>query len=190
MLKPLKYREESAFLKIFLTCAAATGTPARVHLILLRHAEKDTGGGLNPGLSLRGTEQSLSLVDLLRSKKWPRLQNIFVSPKRRTQETVAPLAAELKLDAEILAELDERNHDESMAAFHRRLRAMMDTLDEEGDACVLWCTHLDWIEEFRNLADSEQDLTESPYDHWEPAQYLVLELDDDLWRIVEFGRAP
>lgn len=160
-----------------------------MHLILLRHAEKDSAAGSDPGLSLRGAEQALSLSGLLVDKRWPKPTRLLASPKRRTQETVRPLADVLGLEIEVVGDLDERRPGENPSEMRQRLRRLVASFETERATCTVWCTHLDWIEEFRTLADSDKNLLESPYDHWSPSQFLVLHLDD-LWSVVAFGRAP
>lgn len=162
---------------------------ADVHLILLRHAEKEFSGP-DPGLSTRGLAQAKALIKLIgEGEDWPTPSRILSSPKRRAQQTVQPLAETLKLKIDIRDDLDERRSHESNAGFRQRLRRLVTELEESTEECVVWCTHLDSIEELRGLADCESDLLDAPFDMWSPSQYLVLRLDD-LWRVVEFGRAP
>lgn len=159
-----------------------------MYLILVRHAEKDPGGGPDPGLSLRGLTQAVSLADALAgADEWPNPDRICASPKRRARQTVEPLAAKTNRRIEIVDDLDERRSNETNAGFRQRLRRAVSDLESGLAKCVVFCSHLDWIEEFRSLADCETDLVDSPYDLWAPAQYLVLRLDD-LWTVVKFGR--
>ena len=58
-------------------------------IILLRHAEKDTIGGSDPGLSEQGKARAEILVSTLRNTK---VDVIYSTPFKRTRETVKPLA--------------------------------------------------------------------------------------------------
>lgn len=74
--------------------APAGGTtqapPKPRSVIVLRHAEKSAEGGQDPQLSERGRERAAEVARLL-GKVQPTA--IYASTFRRTQETVAPLAA-------------------------------------------------------------------------------------------------
>jgi phosphohistidine phosphatase SixA len=60
-------------------------------VVLLRHAEKDTGGDtLNPGLSEAGRQRARDLARLLARS---RVTHLFASRYRRAQETLEPFAA-------------------------------------------------------------------------------------------------
>jgi len=60
-------------------------------VILLRHAEKETGGdSLNPGLSEAGKQRALDLARLLARA---RVTHLFASRYRRARETLEPIAA-------------------------------------------------------------------------------------------------
>lgn len=133
--------------------------------------------------------QAQSLIALLRDTgEWADPVRVVASPKLRARETLAPLAAALGLETQIDEDLDERRHGESAAEFRERVREKISALEAAPAECVVWCSHLDWIEDFRAILDCDSDLLHPPYSHWSPAQFLVLHLDD-LWRVVKFGRA-
>ncbi|MBX2987071.1 MAG: histidine phosphatase family protein [Bdellovibrionaceae bacterium] len=159
-------------------------------LILLRHAEKTLSPDRNPGLTTRGREQAIALISEMQKKRWPKPQRLYASPKARTQQTLQPLSDKLGLKVEILEDLDERRFDESASHFRARIARTIEALShsELGTGCVLLCSHLDWIEEFRGVIDSEQNLLAPPYDQWSTAQYMILH-GDDLWKVTAFGRA-
>ena len=171
-----------------------------MYLILVRHAEKEGFTGHDPGLSTRGLAQAKSLVDVLIAGKkgkglgkdadeWPKPDRILSSPKRRAQQTLAPLGEKMKKKVDVVDDLDERRSNETNAGFRQRLRRFISELEGGTSKCVVCCSHLDWIEEFRTLVDCETDLLDSPYEMWVPSQFLVLRLDD-LWHVVKFGHAP
>jgi broad specificity phosphatase PhoE len=80
-----------------------------VDLILVRHAEPirvDPGLGTpaDPPLTARGHEQAARLAQWLVAEG---VDHVVVSPKRRSLETAAPLAAALGVDAEVVVDLRE-----------------------------------------------------------------------------------
>lgn len=95
---------------------AVAGQDAALELLepttvfLLRHAEKGTDDARDPGLAARGTERAASLAELLEHAG---VTHLFASEFRRTQATLAPLAAALGLDVEIVS---ARSPDEQVAA--------------------------------------------------------------------------
>jgi broad specificity phosphatase PhoE len=62
---------------------------------LVRHAEKELNQGSDPNLTPSGEKRAKALVSQLSSAK---ISTIFSSNYKRTQQTAAPLAKELKLD--------------------------------------------------------------------------------------------
>jgi broad specificity phosphatase PhoE len=60
--------------------------------VIVRHAEKLTGGGNDPDLSPSGRERAETLARILKDA---RITAIFTSEFKRTQETAAPTAREL-----------------------------------------------------------------------------------------------
>jgi 2,3-bisphosphoglycerate-dependent phosphoglycerate mutase len=77
--------------------------------ILLRHAEKVSDGTTNPDLSETGKQRAASLVKLFASAK---IDAIFSTNYKRTQNTVAPLAAAhtlpvLSYDGSKMEEVDD-----------------------------------------------------------------------------------
>lgn len=168
-------------------------------LIILRHAEKNPGFAVDPSLSTHGLEQAEALAEILTMPRWGRPHKLFASPKQRTQQTLRPLANKLGLPIEILPELDERRRDETGSDFQRRIDQLVDTVTESTQihrkrsptlsSSMIWCSHFDWIEEFRGRIDCEEDLLRTPYDQWSPGQFIVLR-SLDLWKVIGFGRAP
>ena len=61
-------------------------------VVIVRHAEKLTGGGNDPDLSPSGRERAETLARILKDA---RITAIFTSEFKRTQETAAPTAREL-----------------------------------------------------------------------------------------------
>lgn len=166
-------------------------------IILLRHAERIPGLISDPELSGHGLEQAESLAEILTLPKWGRPQKLYASPKKRTRQTLGPLSAKLGLPVETLPDLDEKAPGESVSDFRHRIQNLIEmvagptqvTPRDASTASIVWCTHLDWIEEFRSMIDCEEDLQRTPYDQWSPGQFLVLR-PIDWWKVISFGRAP
>jgi broad specificity phosphatase PhoE len=88
-----------------------------VTIYLVRHGKAAAGTeDLDPGLSAVGHRQALCVRDALEGA---RVGKLIVSPMRRCQETVAPLASMLGMDAEVRGEVSEV-FDPSMASDARR----------------------------------------------------------------------
>ena len=85
-------------------------SPAPTRLFLLRHGEVEAryhrifGGRIDMDLSPRGHEQAKALAEYLAGTHF---NSIYVSPMKRAQQTVAPLATQKGLAATTLAGLHE-----------------------------------------------------------------------------------
>ena len=87
---------------LLLCCAASAA--AQQTIFVVRHAERADGGSAaaaamaapstDPPLSAAGRERAVRLASMLRSAE---IKHIFTTEFRRTQETAAPLAEQLKL---------------------------------------------------------------------------------------------
>jgi broad specificity phosphatase PhoE len=160
-----------------------------VHLILVRHAEKSLEASPNPSLSSHGFAQARHAAKFLLDSRWPAPEILCASPKFRAQQTLEPLAKHLGLDLHVLPSLDERRHEESFPMFTERLKKSIEEIEAKAAStnCLVLCSHLDWIEEFRNQLSCEEDLAAHPYDHWSSGQFMVLK-KETLWKVVTFGR--
>src|SRR5438034_10844039 len=67
----------------------ATAADAAPVIFIVRHAEKATTGGNNPGLSLAGQKRADALAHILKDSQ---ITSVFVTEFKRTQETAAPTA--------------------------------------------------------------------------------------------------
>lgn len=159
-------------------------------LILLRHAEKEPFGN-DPFLSPRGQEQARRLPSELDASLLGPDTTLIASPKKRAIETLQPLAQASSAKLRILDDLDERRFHESYEGFTARVRRIVASLDETPPTGVtVFCSHLDWIEEFRMALPCTEDLTRAPYDHWPSLQSLHLRRAsrDEPWVVIQFGR--
>ena len=74
------------------------GTANSTTVIVIRHAEKESGGPVDPPLSAAGEARAALLARMFGDAKGPgRLDAIYVSPAVRSRSTAAPLAARLGL---------------------------------------------------------------------------------------------
>ena len=72
------------------------GTANATTVIVIRHAEKETGEMVDPQLSAAGEARAALLERIFGDSKGPgRLDAIYTSPALRNRMTVAPLAAQL-----------------------------------------------------------------------------------------------
>lgn len=88
--------------------------PGSTEVVLVRHGASEAAvvgarfplvdGHSDPGLSEPGKAQAEMVVDALKGED---VAGLFASTLRRTQETAAPLAAELGLEPQVLFELRE-----------------------------------------------------------------------------------
>lgn len=160
--------------------------------LIVRHAEKASDPGGNPGLNARGLEQAEQLAKALRHGPCPRPTMIFASPKRRAQETLRPLSQTTSIAMSIEDGLDERNSDESFLQFRERLKRFLEDMETRTGASdeVVMCSHLDWVEELRTVLPTADDLTDGRFDAWGTAQVLILERSrrEDPWKVLDFRR--
>jgi 2,3-bisphosphoglycerate-dependent phosphoglycerate mutase len=72
-----------------LLCFAGTAVNASPIIFLVRHAEKATTGGNDPGLSAAGRQRAAALARMLKHSE---ITAIFTTEFKRTEETAAPIA--------------------------------------------------------------------------------------------------
>jgi bisphosphoglycerate-dependent phosphoglycerate mutase len=73
-------------------------------VVLVRHAETETGGETDPNLSLAGKERAARLARMLSQLQAPRaLDAVFAADTHRSQQTVQPLAEALALPLNVVS---------------------------------------------------------------------------------------
>jgi phosphohistidine phosphatase SixA len=83
------------------------GTANATTVIVIRHAEKESGSLADPPLSSAGEARAALLAGMLGASHGPgRLDAIYISPTLRSQSTAAPLASSLGV-APIVAPADD-----------------------------------------------------------------------------------
>jgi broad specificity phosphatase PhoE len=85
---------------LLFSAIAADGAPI---IFLVRHAEKASGGGNDPELSVAGRKRAEALAQILKDAE---LTAIFVTEFRRTQETAAPIAKATNISPTIVSAND------------------------------------------------------------------------------------
>jgi phosphohistidine phosphatase SixA len=98
---------------------SAAGNDNIFTLYLVRHAEKQSDGGRDPGLTTAGMDRARKLADRLQNKD---IVDIWSSDYKRTRSTAEPLLEELNLDLKIydpgnLPALAEQLRDNSSNAY-------------------------------------------------------------------------
>ena len=72
---------------LLLLATDVNGAPV---IFIVRHAEKASSGGNDPGLSPEGQKRATALAEILKDSQ---ITSVFVTEFKRTQETAAPAAA-------------------------------------------------------------------------------------------------
>lgn len=157
-----------------------------MRLVLFRHAERESTGGANPTLTRRGIDQAEKILAAVKSQRLPNPQQLMVSPRLRTQQSLGPLSLELKLPLQILPELDERQNAESAFQFTQRVQNFLQRC-AQTQATLFMCTHLDWVEEALRWIPSDSDLLQPLYQSWQPSQFMSFQVEGGLWTLQEFG---
>lgn len=80
------------FLVVLLSFGQASTT-----FILVRHAEKADDGTRNPSLNEMGQERAANLAEILSKQE---IAALYSTPYKRTQETLQPLADNMKLEVQ------------------------------------------------------------------------------------------
>lgn len=159
-------------------------------LVLFRHGDKAFDGTNNPPLSEIGLEQASNIAAMVSHTRLPRPSQIWVSPKKRTQQTMQALADWAQTPWQIQADLEEKQDGETAVQFRNRIERVIQQLQEQESttSCIYLCSHLDWIEEFLIQIPSDTDLSSPMYQHWGSAQYMVFSVQNSLFEMQIFKR--
>jgi phosphohistidine phosphatase SixA len=116
-------------------------------LYIFRHAEKDISSDADPALSIRGSRQAENIAKSVEQKTLPHPDKLWVSPKRRAQETFEPLHKMTNLILNIDPDLDQRMYRENAKEFASRIRQVTENkIRHSSEHTIFICTHSDWIE--------------------------------------------
>ena len=151
--------------------------------ILFRHAQKGATPFEDPELTLKGFEQSVHILNLIKNNTLPIPTQLLVSPKRRTSQTLYPVAKEFGLSLTVAEDLDQQTTAEGSPDFRFRVNNFLNSLIEKSNEehVIFACTHYDWIEEAMTLINCDQDLNTFQFSHWAPAQYVAFEVTESTW---------
>ena len=158
--------------------------------VLFRHAQKGITPFEDPELSLKGFEQSAQLVELIKNKSLPVPTFLFISPKRRTSQTLYPISKNYNLTPQLSDLLDQRRNDESSLHFRQRVQSFLNDLETRNSQEVVFaCTHYDWLEEAMTLIHCDRDLNTFEFAHWAPTQFVVFQVENGIWKFVGKGNS-
>ncbi len=156
-------------------------------IYLFRHAEKINAFHRNPELSPQGEKQALLLAEKVQQALLPRPTELWVSPKKRAQQSMGPLSQALDLPLQIKTALDERDVSENQSQFHQRVEKICHSLTSAKGVIYL-CSHFDWLEEALAVLPSDEELTHERYAHWSPLQYMGFHFRDSLFQLIDSQR--
>jgi phosphohistidine phosphatase SixA len=157
-----------------------------LNIVLFRHAERDSFGGSNPGLSAKGLKQAQEISKSIQHNLLPSPSAIWVSPLLRTQMTMQPVAKSLNIELTITEELNERQEFENKNLFSHRIQGLIDRVADQNHSLFI-CSHLDWIDEALTLIPADTDLLQAKFQNWRPAQYMQFSIEAGLWKLTNNG---
>lgn len=159
--------------------------------VLFRHGSKGITPFEDPELNVQGFQQSIQIAELIKNNILPKPTTLFVSPKRRTSQTLYPASKEFSVNLQIRPELDLRQQDESLKQFRTRIESFLEAVTgQSAETDVIFaCTHFDWIEESMTIIECDRNLNSFEFSHWAPSQYLVFEIEDSVWKVLNKGEA-
>lgn len=138
--------------------------------VLVRHAHRDKpgGGAEDNGLSEKGKRQARRIRKFYDKRFSEGKVLLWSSPKVRCQETLAPLAEDLKSEIEIIRELDEQSSKETDAEFRARIDRFFEKCRSVKAQRIVFCTHGDWIPAaMQKLFQQPIDLSKGGWIEWE-----------------------
>ena len=162
---------------------------------LFRHAQKGILPFEDPELTSSGFEQSSNLLILLKDKALPTPNQIEVSPKRRTSQTLNPIARFVGITPQVTELLNQRIDEESKTQFRNRVQQYLQQIDSLSNAenqkqnVMFACTHYDWLEEAMSLINCNKNLTSFEFSHWAPSQHLIFDVENTHWKYIGKGTA-
>lgn len=168
-----------------------------MNVVLFRHATRSHSFDADNPLNAVGRAQATDLLNLIAPLgPLPPPSHIFVSPKRRAQETMRPLSEILRIHPHVDPRLDERQNNESSPMFQTRVRSLcaeIETLSAAPaeqpfgrPACVFLCSHMDWLELAMTTITSDLSDPESAQP-WSTAEFRIFRIQDGLWQFKGRG---
>lgn len=163
-----------------------SGTEVKeMKIYIFRHAEKASDYGLDPALSARGFQQAENLALAVKTRQLAKPSLIISSPKIRTQQTMKALSLAEKIPLKTDPRLFERHANENRQQMNIRIIDFIQEICTQSDDCLFICSHYDWVAYAMQLIQSDIDLSEMEYQHWEPCQYVGFEIKDNFFHFIE-----
>lgn len=116
-------------------------------LIFIRHAHRDnTNRSKDNGLTEKGKMQARALKKYF-SARFERPESLWLvsSPKKRCQETLAPIATVGGYDIDINPDLDEQSTGEQLQKFEQRVQHFIQEWHRMPQEITIVCSHGDWL---------------------------------------------
>lgn len=164
-------------------------------VVILRHAARSAHEQGDCSLSALGHLQAEALARSVAPQgDLPAPTRLICSPKKRTRQTLTPLANAAHLDIITDSRLDERHNNESAREFEERINSLIEELSQlkpaakagEREPCVYLCSHLDWLNSASTIIPS--DASPDQLDrNWGNCEFLVFRLSEGLWERVQGG---
>lgn len=162
-------------------------------LIMLRHAARSPHDVGDSGLNAYGRAQAFQLPQSLNPQgPLPPPSLMISSPKKRTRETLLPLAARLGLTLSIDKGLDERRQNETAREFQERVHSVLEGLTRNlsvtpalRETCILMCSHLDWLE--AAIAVLPSDLADAEHLNWSNCEFRIFKWQGGIWCLAGHG---
>lgn len=150
-----------------------------MQLFIFRHAEK-TNIGDNPELSPYGFEQAHEIKNKLVEKYLPTPNQIFCSPRIRTQQTMQKVAELVNLKPIVTDHLHERKGTEPWNNFVGRLQVLINQIEESQDRVVYICSHIDCVDTIVQML-CQKSL------RWRSAHFVQLDFNNGVWSFIREG---
>lgn len=155
-------------------------------IFIFRHAQKSMDFSGDPDLNSQGHAQAQELAKKVLSGELPRPTALWVSPKKRAQNTFRPLSEELQVPLQIKSELLEQQGHENTSGFRHRLQDVLNKAMDSGEEVLFLCSHYDVTVEFMSLIDADKDL--SMFTHWHSCQYIGFDVQEPDFKLLCFER--
>lgn len=157
-------------------------------IYLFRHGERTSRlSGSEPDLSTVGRIQADHLRSWVQSQTLPQPDQLWASPRIRTQNTLQPLSDVLQVPIQNIVALDERSGAESNLRFRERVERLLEQARQQSGVLFL-CSHFDWLEEAITLIPADQDLVADPGPLWAPGAFVGFNVTDDIWKVRQKGQ--
>lgn len=156
-------------------------------IILIRHAQKGIQPIDDPELDQKGKIQALSLLKQIQLGHLPHPTHSSVSLKIRTMQTLLPMIEFYKISTTQSNLLQSKGSNQTLAQYREQITKWIQSIQSENEDVHYVCTHFDWIEEAMSLIPCDRDLNTFEFAHWSPAQYIVFEIHEGLWKFKAKG---